>query len=453
MMSSLTAVENQTESPDTLAPLGCNLERPKVAVFGTFGTGNLGNECTLQAMLCNIRRYLPDAQISCICSGPQETGASYRMPAFPIRYAISLRQLLGVRSRQDNKFVSWLRKLFRLLLGPSRWYKAFTILKGKDILLITGLGMLGDFGVRPFGLHYDILGWSIVAKLCRCKLNFVSVGVGPIRNPASRWFVKAALALGDYRSYRDRFSKEYLERIGFSTISDCVCPDLAFSLPKAMLPASQEWGHHKSVIGVGLLNYYDRRGWSENGDRIYRKYVSRVAALTGMLMNRGYTVRLLIGDTMYDQGVRRDLRALFEARGQDYEDARLIDEPASSVAELLSQLAATDLVVASRFHNLLLAIMLGKPVMAVSYHEKIVSLMNEMGLSEFCHDIEDFDTDELIRQITTLERDTGNVNRRTVMAQQTEAYRKALDKQYERIFGRVPSPIPRQSCEREQDGD
>jgi polysaccharide pyruvyl transferase WcaK-like protein len=441
-MTNLFAIGRQPEVSELLSTLNSNLRRARIVVFGTFGAGNLGNECTVQAMLCNIRRHLPGAEISCVCSGPEETSANYRIPAFPIRYAVSVERLFGVHARSDNTLVRCLRKVVRLSTGPYRWYKAFKILKGKDMLLITGLGMLGDFGISPFGLHYDILGWSIVAKLCHCKLEFISVGVGPIRDRVSRCFVRTALSLADYRSYRDRFSREYLERIGFSTMGDRVCPDLAFSLPETMLPDSRKCGHHKAVIGVGLLPYYNRRGRSEGGDGTYRKYMASVAGLTCTLMERGYTVRLLIGDTMYDQRVRRDLRMLLEARGQEYGDARLVDEPASSVAELWSQLAATDLVVASRFHNLLLSIMLGKPVVAVSYHEKIVSLMDEFGLSKFCHDIEDFDADKLISQITALERNTGTLKCRALIGQRIEGYRKVLDEQYELIFRQLPAYIP-----------
>lgn len=438
-MTDAFAVERQAEAAGSLTSLRSDLGRPKVVVFGTFGAGNIGNECTLQAMLANIRRYVPRAEIICICSNPEETAANYGIPAFPIRYAVSVDQLFGVHARSANAFMRVLRKLVTLSTGPYRWYKAFKILQNKDMLLITGLGMLGDFGISPFGLHYDILGWSIVAKLCRCKLEFVSVGVGPIRETVSRWFVKAALALGDYRSYRDRFSKEYLERIGFSTVSDGVYPDLAFSFPKATLPFGHKREHRKMVIGVGLMQYYDRRGRSGSGNRIYRRYIESVADVICMLVNRGYTVRLLIGDAIYDQGVRLELRALLEAQGEEYVDARLVDEPASSVAELLSHLAATDLVVASRFHNVLLAIMLGKPVVALSYHEKIASLMDEFGLAEFCHDIEDFDADKVTRQITTLERETGSVKCRALIERRTEDYRKALDEQYESIFCRVPA--------------
>ena len=68
------------------------------------------------------------------------------------------------------------------------------------------------------------------------------------------------------------------------------------------------------------------------------------------------------------------MKAALEERGLSYEESGIIDEPASSVDELLSQLSSVDIVVASRFHNVLLALMLGKPVVAISYHEKFQGL-------------------------------------------------------------------------------
>src|SRR5947209_8089350 len=174
----------------------------KIALFGNFGCGNLGNECTLQAMLYHVRRYWPDAQVSCICNGPKDTSARYKITAFSIREMSS-----GARPQPRAHVTRWLRRIFvGLPLEFYRWVRAIQILKGMDMLVITGTGMLSDFGILPLGLHYDILRWSMIAKLCRCRLLFVSVGAGPLHHPLGRRLVKWALSLADYRSYRDDFS-------------------------------------------------------------------------------------------------------------------------------------------------------------------------------------------------------------------------------------------------------
>jgi len=430
-------------------------ERRRIALFGNFGTGNLGNECTLQAMLHNLRGYLPKAEVSCICPSPENTASSYSISAFPIRAPFPIRKMFSV-SRKNNgemerprrvpgtsmerrrwfKAFATLRAPLRTfaypLLEPYRWFKAIASLKGSDMLVMTGTGMLSDFGIRPFSLHYDILMWSIIARLCRCKVLFVSVGAGPIRHPLSRRFVKAALALAHYRSYRDAFSKNYLEGIGFDVKDDVVCPDLAFSLPRSMVPANHDRDGQGVVIGVGLMNYHDRLARPGSDETIYRDYIAKLAAFVVRLLEHKFTVRLLIGDVVYDKGVRQDLRKLLEERGLKYGDRRIIDEPASSVEELLSQLASADVVVASRFHNLLLALMLRKPVLAISYHEKIESLMRSVGLAEFCQDIEHIDIDKLITKVARLQENVQSLEPQ--IARETEAYRIALDEQYNRIF-------------------
>jgi polysaccharide pyruvyl transferase WcaK-like protein len=405
--------------------MSTNLSGQKVALFGNFGVGNLGNECTLQAMIYNLRRFVPQVEIICVCTVPEETAASCNIPAFPIRE----RALAPTNNRLY-------RLLRRILVGIpwelNRYVRAIKTLQATDMLVMTGTGMLSGHFIHPFGLHYDILRWSIAAKLCRCKLLFVSVGVGPLRYPLSRFFVKTALRLADYRSYRDTFSKEYLEEIGFETRGDSVCPDLAFSLPRAVMPAHQEHDSQCGVVGVGLITHSRRRATSVDDDTLYRDYIAKVAAFVGWLLERNYTVRLLIGDVAYDGRARQDLRVFLEGDGLKYEGRKIIDEPAQSVGELLSQLAATDIVVASRFHNVLLALMLGKPVVAVSFHEKVDALMSAVGLTEFCQDIEHIEVDKLKEQVTRLEENAQSI--RLQIVQKTEEWRRALDAQYAHIF-------------------
>ncbi len=402
--------------------------RQRICLFGAFGVGNLGNECTLQALLYNLRKYMPNAEISCVCSGPKEVTSNYHISAFPIRDS----PLPPVK----NRAVRLLRRIFvGIPIELRRWFRAFWTLKGVDMLVMTGTGMLGDVGISPFGLHYDILKWSIIAKLRRCKLLFVSVGVGPLSKPLSKLFVKTALALADYRSYRDDFSKEYLESLHFDTKGDNVCPDLAFSLPKTMIPSSQCHDGHATVIGVGIITYSQRRANLGNDESAYRNYIEKLSAFVTWLLEQRYTVRLLIGDAVYDHRARQDLRSVLEVAGIDYAQGKIIDEPASSVAEVLSQVASTDLVVASRFHNVLLALWLNKPVVAISFHEKVDSLMSGVGLSEFCQDIEHIDTNKLIAQFIALQQNAENL--KSQIEQKGEAYQVALDEQYEHIFGDI----------------
>ena len=128
-----------------------------ISFFGNFGTQNFGNEYTLQAILHNVRKYLPDAKVNCICTDPRDVSIRHGMPAFLMssRYARA-RPARG----PDHSIIRWLRRLLvRAPLELLEWFKAFRTLKGTTMLVMTGTGMLGDFGIGPFDLHYEILKW------------------------------------------------------------------------------------------------------------------------------------------------------------------------------------------------------------------------------------------------------------------------------------------------------
>ena len=60
----------------------------KIFFFGHFGQINFGNEATLQAILYHVRRRLPDAEITCICTDPQAAAATYGIAAVRIGNAV-----------------------------------------------------------------------------------------------------------------------------------------------------------------------------------------------------------------------------------------------------------------------------------------------------------------------------------------------------------------------------
>jgi polysaccharide pyruvyl transferase WcaK-like protein len=128
----------------------------------------------------------------------------------------------------------------------------------------------------------------------------------------------------------------------------------------------------------------------------------------------------------------QEFKALLKSRIGMYDEKRIVDSPLVSVEQLLSQLAATDIVVATRYHNVLLALLMNKPVISISFHHKCASLMREMGLSEYCHDINCLDAGRLIEQFQDVERNAEKL--KPLIKQKVEQSRKALDEQYSLIF-------------------
>jgi polysaccharide pyruvyl transferase WcaK-like protein len=90
------------------------------------------------------------------------------------------------------------------------------------------------------------------------------------------------------------------------------------------------------------------------------------------------------------------------AEGRIVPPERLVAEPILSLHDVMRQIALTDIVVATRFHNVVCALKLGRPTISIGYADKNDALLADMGLGDFCQHIESLDVDLLIKQFITL---------------------------------------------------
>ncbi|TLY12971.1 MAG: hypothetical protein E6K86_10725, partial [Thaumarchaeota archaeon] len=112
----------------------------KISLFGNFGQGNLGNDCTLQAILYNLRQRRPDVELNCICTGPEAIATIHNIAAVPIHDIFVTPGLLS-----SNPLARFLRKVFIGIPHELyRWLKAFNTLKGTDMFIVPGTQFLSD---------------------------------------------------------------------------------------------------------------------------------------------------------------------------------------------------------------------------------------------------------------------------------------------------------------------
>jgi polysaccharide pyruvyl transferase WcaK-like protein len=167
----------------------------KIFLFGHFGSGNFGNDITLQTVLDNIRERIQGAEFTCICTSPEALAASQKIKTLPISREFGSPQKLraGLAGLPRKIFIGIPREV-------SRWFEAFRTLKGADMFIVPGTGLLTDaYGVQGWG-PYNVFKWSLLAKLRGCKVLVLSVGAGPLYSAPGKFFVKSALAISDFWS-------------------------------------------------------------------------------------------------------------------------------------------------------------------------------------------------------------------------------------------------------------
>lgn len=432
------------------------MQPAKIVFYGNFGAGNLGNEVTLQTAIEQTLTRLPDARLLCVCTNPEDVRTRHRIEAAP-----SLSRDSGwswsdldagqagndgsrvpprAGSLADRGHIFGLRAalarvgriVFRRVPGElAHWYKMLRVMARSDVLLVPGTGIVTDGSCGSFGWPYDTFKLTVLARLCGRRVIFLSVGAGPFRHRLGCWFIRRSLDLAHYRSYRDADSKRRLEDIGFSTTHDVVCPDLVFGLSRSQLPGKRTETESQPVVGLGLKDYAMPVGDADAQN--YRDYLGVMADFVVWLQSQGHAVRLIIGDAQYDTRVREDLIALLEGRGAATDAPFLLSDPVPTVDELLRQLRETDTVISPRFHNLVLALLLNKPVIALSDLPKVEALLVDLGLGRFCLPLNGLRTEDLTDRFVQLQKDA--VNLRSYIGNAVEKYRHSIDEQYDKVYG------------------
>ena len=415
--------------------LPTKVEHPKIAFFGIFGVENLGNECTLQAILHNAREGLPGGTFYGISYQPEDTSRRHKVAAVPIPARYDQSRASRAPVPRSGGLGRLLRVVFLRIPGELLdWVRAIRILRGTHLMIMTGTGMLTDYATSASGYPYDVFKWAAAARLAGCKVRFVGIGVGPIYSRLSRWLIKRALSLADYRSFRDQFSKNRIKKNGFDSDRDPVFPDLAFSLPPDIFPQRPNRTRQKRLVGLGIMDHRDIHiATLEEQEAAYAAYLKKMCDFVSWLLEHGYAIRILQGDSRYDRHARSDLRAKLEERGIHYDQAGIIDEDCATVEELLPQIADADIIVSPRFHNLLLGLMLNIPVVSISYDPKNDALLEGVGLGKYRQPLSGLDVRKLIDQFMDLEAHADQI--KPVIRKAASENRSLLEEEYRLVFG------------------
>lgn len=369
----------------------------RIAVFGLFGSANFGNEATLTAFIHNVRLRLPSAKFVCIAPRHSTVEDAYGfrhidLDPWPVAQSFWRVRPASLRTQCVE--------LAEVVTEPARRRRAGGWLNGVSALVVPGTGLIDDFGQRAQDMPTHLDRWTRAAKERGIPLCYVSVGVSTVMSRLSRTLFRRSLARADYCSFRDGASAANATELGYSATSP-IFPDLAFSLPNEWLSRERAPASRR-VIGVGIMGYYGWNRQAEEGRRIYGRYLNKICELITTIVADGHDVRLLIGDARADTGTASDVMMRCDADA--VRSGRVMAPSAIGFRDVLGELSRTDLVVATRFHNILLSLMLERPTISIGYSDKNDALMADFGLDAYCHDIETFRVDSVMGQLSELVR-------------------------------------------------
>lgn len=362
----------------------------KIGFFGILGSGNLGNDGSLESVVAYVRRRYPDVRLDFLAMGPGQLIERYQAPATHLQwYEPHAGDATGVRAAA--------LKVLGKLLDPFRTWRW---VRKQDVVIVPGMGVLeATLPIRPWALPYSLLWLGITARMTGAKVALVSVGADYITKRGTRWVVSRAARLAHYRSFRDEHSREALGRMGVDVRDDHVFPDLAFALP------DPEPRPSTGAVGVGLMEFHGSNDDRARAEEINAAYLDTVKRFVRLMVDEGRPVRLFIGDVA-DLEVPGEVIADALAHRPD---ADITIEPLKSLGDLMRQMAAVDTIVATRYHNVLCGLKSLKPMVSFGYARKSDVLMSSMGMADFCQSAREPDFERLLALFRRLEQNRDEV--------------------------------------------
>jgi polysaccharide pyruvyl transferase WcaK-like protein len=360
----------------------------RVGVFGLLGSGNLGNDGSLEVVLNYLRRSHSDSTIDAMCVGATKVENSYGIGATPLYCA--------TRFQKSAFFTSTVGRVLGKLLDV---FRIAAWVRQHGVVIVPGMGVLEtSLPLRFWQDPYALFWLCLFGRVFRTKVALVSVGASEVNQWSIRVLLNFAARFCFYVSYRDNVSLEAMRQRGVDTSRHHVYPDLVYGYPVPSDTCSDD-----KTVGVGVMAYSGGNDDRNRASELNEHYTSTMRTFLLWLVDSGYQVRLLTGDTKADDPI------IWEMRDDIYRlrpglASKMVEIPSiTSMSELVNELSGVGSVVATRFHNVLCALMLGKPTIAVGYSAKHRSAMEDLGMSSLCHSPEDLDAQTIIEQFRTLD--------------------------------------------------
>ncbi len=384
-----------------------------VGVWGHYYGANLGDELVTRVIVDEVRRRLPSADIRGYSLDPEDTQRRHGIPAWPITSKGHNRPSSGGKRNVMRAIAHRVGAVLRE--APHLW-RSYQSLRDVDVLVVAGSGQLLDTWSGAWGHPYTVFKWAALARLARTRMVFLSAGAGPIDDGLARFFIRSAVNWASDISVRDEGSAEVLHEIGVKRPLTVV-PDMGFALPvpdrrrqhRARLdPRERERPLAGRTVGLNAMAHANARYWGRGDEDRYDAYVRKMVGVTSALLEQGARVLLFSSQNRADTDTAREVLAALKERdvpGRKRATLHVVSE----IDELVETVARCDYVIATRYHSVLLPLLMGIPTLGLAYHPKTAYLMRAARQGAFCLGIDTFTEEQVLEGLRELRRDELDV--------------------------------------------
>ncbi len=237
----------------------------------------------------------------------------------------------------------------------------------------------GDLWVKLYGtrtprqLLYKMVLVNTLLRLFGKRIYYIGCGIGDL-NGYSRWLARLSGRMAKAVVVREQRSAKVLNLPNLS-----VLPDLAINLPyhRAVLhkrPADRPFRIVMSVL------------WSiPDPEQNFPRLIKQIADLVNSLPAKDFAITLL---PMHITGEMHDDLWASERLARRIKGHMVDVYKERDLASIVTLLGESDLVIGTRLHADILAVLNGTPAIGIAYRPKVRSFFADNRLDEYCLDLD-----------------------------------------------------------------
>ena len=354
--------------------------RRNVLFLGTHGQANVGDELLLDTFLTELG---PDNHYSVNSYDPAATSEQLA-DRFDVAVFDTATDRIGL-----------LRNL---------WESDVVVFGGGNILK----ELYRSVGRWRYSTLVMVLGVVVLARLLAKPVLMANIGTGPVESRPGRLLVRAIISLVWLVSVRDEGSYSFCRSIGCPERKVRLVPDAVWARSAGSLGTLES--HQLSGGDGGALRVALNLNKDVDAAEEWSGFLDRLAEGLGILaQSQRVEFHALPMQCGFKEG--NDLEVLEDLLGRLDAPVR-IHAPADH-QEVAAIVSGCDVVVSERLHAIILAAMVGTPIVGLCYDVKVRELTAQLGIEGRSFDVSaDLDPESLARAVVDAAADSAQESRR-----------------------------------------
>ncbi|KMQ74614.1 polysaccharide pyruvyl transferase family protein [Marinobacter subterrani] len=285
------------------------------------------------------------------------------------------------------------QSLVRVVIGRSL-FERLKRYNNADIIVSAG----GTYLVENYNLEPRIFEFKL-ALAAEVPIVLFTQSLGPFTNPKNVLEFRKIFERVDLLLLRDQRSLENTREIGCKAGNVHVVPDAAFALASGARAKFSSDGQtiRKVAISVRSLEFFN-----EEKKELYRHSISCLASeLIKTMSCEVVFISTCQGIESYWTDDSREAKIIADMVSPDLRESIKIDSRNRQPHQFIEDISEFDLVIATRMHAAILALVAGVVTIGVAYEFKLVELFEGLEMENQYTDVDSLSGEKLISLVKT----------------------------------------------------